>query len=244
MKSWIVLYLYKQIQYNCRGYIPRIHLFCLFLSCASTFLHASYLLLFYFFRRLKTRLIGQKGRLLRHSKTTRLIPGKEMQDFVAQKALQIGGTKTNPDFNLGRELRLIKKYHIIYNYCRDSPRFQNDIPKELSLPKCYSKHVQILFIFPFWVYLFVNNWKVLHFDLNVAINQPFNYIINPWDNELPHLSVEMQYAPHIQSFYIQLGNGLLTPEPRFVLRRPSIHLVVALKYKPMNWPHKPTWIGP
>lgn len=34
-----------------------------------------------------------------------------------------------------RWLRWVRKYHMIYDYCQDSHRFHNHLPKECSLPK-------------------------------------------------------------------------------------------------------------
>jgi xyloglucan:xyloglucosyl transferase len=34
-----------------------------------------------------------------------------------------------------RWFKWVRKYHMIYDYCQDNQRFQNNLPKECSLPK-------------------------------------------------------------------------------------------------------------
>lgn len=46
-----------------------------------------------------------------------------------------------------RLFRWVRKYHIIYDYCQDNERFNNNLPKECSLPKYWSKLWKISFLF-------------------------------------------------------------------------------------------------
>ncbi|KAK6283100.1 hypothetical protein POUND7_016925 [Theobroma cacao] len=34
-----------------------------------------------------------------------------------------------------RWFKWVRKYHMVYDYCQDNQRFQNNLPKECSLPK-------------------------------------------------------------------------------------------------------------
>lgn len=38
-----------------------------------------------------------------------------------------------------RLFKWVRKYHMIYDYCQDKERFQNNLPKECSLPKYWPK---------------------------------------------------------------------------------------------------------
>lgn len=50
-----------------------------------------------------------------------------------------------------RWFKWVRKYHLIYDYCQDNDRFQNNLPKECSLPKYWSEKLKytIKCTFPF-----------------------------------------------------------------------------------------------
>lgn len=47
-----------------------------------------------------------------------------------------------------RWFKWVRKYHMIYDYCQDNERFQNNLPKECSLPKYWPQKMIT------WVYNF------------------------------------------------------------------------------------------
>lgn len=51
-----------------------------------------------------------------------------------------------------RLFKWVRNYHVIYDYCQDNQRFQNNLPKECSLSKYWCKYIEIWFsilLFPF-----------------------------------------------------------------------------------------------
>lgn len=48
-----------------------------------------------------------------------------------------------------RWFKWVRKYHMIYDYCQDNERFQNNLPKECSLPKYWpQKMITSVYNFP------------------------------------------------------------------------------------------------
>lgn len=57
-----------------------------------------------------------------------------------------------------RWFKWVRKYHMIYDYCQDNERFQNNLPKECSLPKYWPQRRMITFGF-FFILTFGSNFK-------------------------------------------------------------------------------------
>lgn len=65
-----------------------------------------------------------------------------------------------------RWFKWVRKYHMIYDYCQDNQRFQNNLPRECSLPKYWSQRriIASLSLFSFFFLLLLASDVLLPFS--------------------------------------------------------------------------------